>query len=57
MLALSVWLAIKDAISSVADHRLEPAFSLPATNEVIVLSAENLRHGLSSLSTNNLASA
>jgi len=43
MLALSTWLAIKDAISAVANHELEPEFSLPATNEVILLSIENLK--------------
>jgi xanthine dehydrogenase molybdopterin binding subunit len=43
MLALSAWLAIKDAISAVADHEIEPEFSLPATHEVIVLAAERLR--------------
>jgi xanthine dehydrogenase molybdopterin-binding subunit B len=42
MLALSTWLAIKDALSAVASHQLEPQFSLPATNEVIVLSVQNL---------------
>lgn len=44
MLAFSVWLAIKDAISAVGNHETEPEFSLPATNEVIVLSAEKLRN-------------
>ncbi len=43
MLALSVWLAIKDAISSVANHEIEPEFSLPATNEVILLSIEKIK--------------
>ncbi|HEY6191895.1 MAG TPA: xanthine dehydrogenase molybdopterin binding subunit [Bacteroidota bacterium] len=43
MLALSVWLAIKDAISAVANHEIEPEFSLPATNEAILLSLENLK--------------
>jgi xanthine dehydrogenase molybdopterin-binding subunit B len=43
MLALSTWLAIKDAISAVAEHEIEPEFSLPATNEVIVLAVENLK--------------
>ncbi len=43
MLALSTWLAIKDAISAVANHEIEPEFSLPATNEVIVLAAEGLK--------------
>jgi xanthine dehydrogenase molybdopterin-binding subunit B len=43
MLALSVWLAIKDAISAVGNHEVEPEFSLPATNEVILLSIEKLK--------------
>jgi len=43
MLALSVWLAIKDAISAVGDHQFEPEFSLPATNEVILESIEKVR--------------
>ena len=43
MLALSVWLAVKDAISSIADDTIEPEFSLPATNETILLSIDRLR--------------
>jgi xanthine dehydrogenase large subunit len=43
MLALSCWLAIKDAISAVANHEREPEFSLPATNEVILLSIDKLK--------------
>jgi len=43
MLALSVWLAIKDAISAVGDHQSEPEFSLPATNEVILEAVEKIR--------------
>jgi xanthine dehydrogenase molybdopterin binding subunit/xanthine dehydrogenase small subunit len=43
MLGLSVWLAIKDAISATADHKKEPDFSLPATGEVILTSIEKLR--------------
>ena len=43
MLGLSAWLAIKDAVSAVANYEIEPEFSLPATNEVILLSAENLK--------------
>ncbi len=43
MLALSTWLAIKDAISAVGNHEIEPEFSLPATNEVIVMSAQKLK--------------
>jgi xanthine dehydrogenase molybdopterin-binding subunit B len=42
MLALSVWLAIKDAISAVGNHEFEPAFSLPATAEVVLLSIEEI---------------
>jgi xanthine dehydrogenase large subunit len=43
MLSLSTWLAIKDAISAVGNHEFEPEFSLPATNEVIVMSIEGLK--------------
>jgi len=44
MLALSVWLAVKDALSAIAGHEAEPSFGLPATTEVILLSAEQMRH-------------
>ncbi len=47
MLALSCWLAIKDAISAVGGHEFEPEFSLPATNGVILLSLEELRNKIS----------
>ncbi|HEX7412123.1 MAG TPA: xanthine dehydrogenase molybdopterin binding subunit [Bacteroidales bacterium] len=43
MLAFSVWLAIKDAISAVGNHTAEPDFALPATYEVILLSSEKLK--------------
>ena len=46
MLALSAWLAIKDALSAVGNHMLEPEFSLPATSEVILLSVDNLKKSL-----------
>ncbi len=45
MLGLSVWLAIKDAVSAVAGHAQEPDFSLPATGEVILKSVDKLRSG------------
>jgi xanthine dehydrogenase large subunit len=42
MLALSVWLAIKDALSAITGHAIEPDFELPASNEVILKSARRL---------------
>lgn len=42
MLAFSVWLAIKDAISAVGNHEFEPTFSLPATAEIVLLSIEDI---------------
>jgi xanthine dehydrogenase large subunit len=42
MLALSAWLAIKDAISAVAHHTIEPRFLLPATREMILTSVGEL---------------
>jgi len=44
MLGISAWLAIKDAVSAVANHEIEPEFSLPATNEVVLLSIDKLKH-------------
>jgi len=43
MLALSVWLAIKFAISSVCNHKYEPDFSLPMTSEQVLLSIEKIK--------------
>lgn len=43
MLAFSVWLAIKDAISAVGNHEIEPDFSLPATAEVVLMSIEVIK--------------
>ncbi len=43
MLALSCWLAIKDAVSAVGNHQIEPDYQLPATNEVILLAVEKIR--------------
>jgi xanthine dehydrogenase large subunit len=51
MLALSAWLAIKDAISAVGNHEIEPEFSLPATNEVILLSVDRLKKKLADKKT------
>lgn len=48
MLALSTWLAIKDAVSSVTDHRFEPRLGIPATNEAIILAVEDLKNQLRS---------
>lgn len=44
MLAFSVWLAIKDAISAVGNHQFEPDFQLPATNELILMAVEKIRN-------------
>ena len=46
MHGFSVWLAIKDAISAVGNHQFEPDFQIPATNEVILKSIENIRKKL-----------
>jgi xanthine dehydrogenase molybdopterin binding subunit len=43
MLALSAWLAIKDAVSAIGGHEIEPDFQIPATNEIIALSAARVR--------------
>ncbi len=42
MLAISVWLAIKDAISAIKNHTIEPDLHIPATNEAILIAIEQL---------------
>lgn len=48
MLAFSVWLAIKDAISAVGNHQYEPDFEIPATHEHIVFAIENIKNKMQS---------
>jgi len=43
MLAISVWLAIRDAIACLADHRLAPALDAPATPERVLAAIEDVR--------------
>jgi xanthine dehydrogenase large subunit len=43
MLAISVWLAIRDAIASLADHRLAPALDAPATPERVLAAIDDIR--------------
>jgi len=40
MLAISVWLAMRDAIASLADHRLAPRLDAPATPERVLAAIE-----------------
>ncbi|MBT6403990.1 MAG: xanthine dehydrogenase molybdopterin binding subunit [Rhodospirillaceae bacterium] len=43
MLAISVWLAIRDAVSRISDHRLLPKLDAPATPEAILMAVEDIR--------------
>ncbi|MDA3905633.1 MAG: xanthine dehydrogenase molybdopterin binding subunit [Bacteroidales bacterium] len=43
ILGLSVWLALKDAVSAVGNHQFEPEFQIPATHEYIALSCEKMK--------------
>jgi xanthine dehydrogenase large subunit len=43
MLAISVWLAIRDAIASLADYRLAPRLDAPATPERVLGAIDELR--------------
>ncbi|HON18129.1 MAG TPA: xanthine dehydrogenase molybdopterin binding subunit [Salinivirgaceae bacterium] len=51
MLAFSVWLAIKDAISAVGNHKFEPPFELPANAEIILLATKSLQEKSANLLT------
>ncbi|MPM17258.1 putative xanthine dehydrogenase subunit D [bioreactor metagenome] len=43
-MAISAWLAIKDAIASIKNNESEPHLSIPATNEEIVLSVNLMKN-------------
>jgi xanthine dehydrogenase large subunit len=43
MLSISVFQAIKEAVASVAEHKLSPELNTPATPEAVLLAIENLR--------------
>jgi xanthine dehydrogenase large subunit len=43
MLAISVWLAIRDAVASLADYRLSPQLDAPATPERVLAAIDDLR--------------
>jgi xanthine dehydrogenase large subunit len=43
MLAISVWLAIRDAIASLADYRLAPHLDAPATPERVLAAIDDVR--------------
>ena len=46
MLAMSVFFAIKDAISSVGNYKVSPILDAPATAEKILMSIKNLKKKL-----------
>ena len=43
MLAISVWSALRDAIASLADHRMVPELPIPATPEKVLWACEAMR--------------
>ena len=43
MLATAVWTALKDAVASVADHRIDVDLDAPATPERILMAVERVR--------------
>ena len=43
MLAISVWLAIRDAIASLADYKFSPRLDAPATPERVLAAIDDLR--------------
>ncbi|MBZ0148135.1 MAG: xanthine dehydrogenase molybdopterin binding subunit [Pseudorhodoplanes sp.] len=45
MLAISVWLAIRDAIASVAGHTRAPHLDAPATPERVLMAVDAIRRG------------
>jgi xanthine dehydrogenase large subunit len=45
MLAFSVWMALRYAVSAIGHHHSDPDLPIPATNEKILLAVEKLRKG------------
>jgi xanthine dehydrogenase molybdopterin-binding subunit B len=43
LLAISVWLAIRDAISASGDHKYEPLLNIPASNDAILKAIHDIR--------------
>jgi len=43
MLGIAVWCAIKDAVASLADYRLQPAIDAPATPERVLWGVEQMK--------------
>ena len=43
MLAISAFLAVKDAVSAVGQHRVEPQLDAPATPEAVLNAIELIR--------------
>jgi xanthine dehydrogenase large subunit len=43
LLAISVWLALRDAVAGIADYRLLPKLDAPATPEAILTAIEDIR--------------
>jgi xanthine dehydrogenase large subunit len=46
MLAISAWLAIRDAVASLSGHRLLPHLNAPATAEAILSAVDDIKHRL-----------
>jgi xanthine dehydrogenase large subunit len=49
ILAIAVWLAIRDAVASVAEHRLLPRLDAPATPERVLAAVDDIRARLAAL--------
>jgi xanthine dehydrogenase large subunit len=43
MLALSVWLAVRDAISSLTDYKLAPVIDAPTTPDRVLAAVDEIR--------------
>ena len=43
MLGISVWSALKDAISSISDYKISPVLNTPATPERVLMAVEAIK--------------
>ncbi|WLD58639.1 xanthine dehydrogenase molybdopterin binding subunit [Salinispirillum sp. LH 10-3-1] len=52
MLGIAAWCAIKDAVASLADYRMQPQIDAPATPERVLLGVQRLKQTLANLTNN-----
>lgn len=56
MLGIAAWCAIKDAVASLGDYRIQPQIDAPATPERVLLGVQRIKHALAKPASEHLTS-